>query len=113
MELSGTLSNPFERDKTLLKGLVGLRQVLLRQAVETPREPRPAPRTAAPVLEAVTLVLERASMPMRTIEIHGAAETLLGRSLLRSSVIGILSAHTLGNAHRFTRIRRGLYQLTK
>jgi len=63
------------------------------------------------VLEAVTLVLERAPVPIRTIEIHAAAQQLLGRPLLRSSVRGILSAHTVGNDHRFIRIRRGLYQL--
>ena len=111
MELSGALSNPFERSKSLLRRISELQLVLLQRAVETPREPRSAPPTAAPVLGAVTLVLERASVPMRTIEIHEAAQQLLGRPLLRSSVRGILSAHTLGDDHRFTRIRRGLYQL--
>jgi hypothetical protein len=111
MELSGALSNPFARGKSLLRRLVELHPVLLRRAAETPRQPRSAPPTAAPVLEAVTLVLERASAPMRTIEIHAAAQQLLGRPLLRSSVRGILSAHTLADDHRFTRIRRGLYQL--
>jgi hypothetical protein len=49
---------------------------------------------------------------MRTIEIHAAASELLGRPLVRSSVRGILSAHTLGGDRRFRRLRRGLYQLT-
>ena len=111
MELNGALSNPFERSKSLLRRLIELHPVLLGRAAETPRQPRSAPPRAAPVLEAVTLVLERARVPMRTIEIHDAAQQLLGRPLLRSSVRGILSAHTLGDDHRFTRIRRGLYQL--
>jgi hypothetical protein len=110
MELNGALSNPFERSKSLLKRLVELHPVLLRRASETPREPRPTPPKAAPVLDAVTSVLERASLPMRTIDIHAAAQQLLGRPLLRSSVRGILSAHTLGNDQRFIRIRRGLYE---
>ncbi len=50
---------------------------------------------------------------MRTIEIHAAAEQLLGRPLLRSSVRGILSARTLGRDRRFTRLRRGVYQLSQ
>jgi len=112
MELSGALSNPFARSKSLLKRVFELHATLLRQASETPREPRAAPaKAAAPVLEAVTHVLEGASCAMRTIEIHAAAEELLGRPLLRSSVRGILSSHTLGGDHRFTRLRRGVYQL--
>jgi hypothetical protein len=50
---------------------------------------------------------------MRAIDIHAAAQELLGRRLLRSSVRGILSAHTLGNDQRFIRMRRGLYQLRR
>jgi hypothetical protein len=111
MDLNGALSNPFERSKSLLIRLNELHPVLLGRSAETPRQPRSAPPTAAPVLEAVTLVLERARVPMRTIEIHDAAQQLLRRPLLRSSVRGILSAHTLGDDPRFTRIRRGLYQL--
>jgi hypothetical protein len=83
--LTGHLSNPFERTKSLLRRLIELHPVLLSQAVKTPRRPRPAPPTAAPVLEAVTLVLERASVPMRPIEIHAAAQQLFRRPLLRSS----------------------------
>ncbi len=112
MELSGALSNPFSKSKSLLKRLIELRGALLTRAAETPREPRQSPpKAAAPVLEAVTLVLKGASCAMRTIEVHAAAEALLGRPLLRSSVRGILSSHTFGGDHRFTRLRRGVYQL--
>jgi hypothetical protein len=112
VELNGALSNPFTRSKSLLKPVHELHATLLRQASKTPRAPQPAPAKAAtPVLETVTFVLDGASCAMRTIEIHAAAEELLGRPLLRSSVRGILSSHTLGGDHRFTRLRRGVYQL--
>jgi hypothetical protein len=111
MELNGALSNPFERSKSLLKRLTELHPVLLGRASDAPRQPRPAPSKAAPLLDAVTAVLERASQPMRTIEIHAAAQQLLGRPLLRSSVRGTLSSHTLRDGQRFIRVRRGLYQL--
>src|SRR5262249_35440202 len=108
---SGALSNPFERGKSLLRRLTELHLGLLRRAAEAPRQPRPAPPGTAPVLEAVTRVLGREGRPMRTIEIHDGAQGLLGRPLLRSSVRGILSAHTLGNDQRFYRTRRGIYQV--
>ena len=112
VELSGALSNPVTRSKALLKQIVELHKIQLTRASQTPREPRPAPpKSAAPVLQAVTLVLEGANCAMRTIEIHAAAEELLRRPLLRSSVRGILSAHTLGCDRRFTRLQRGIYQL--
>jgi hypothetical protein len=66
VELSGALSNPFARSKSLLKRVFELHATLLRQASETPR-PAPA-KAAAPVLEAVTHVLEGAGCAMRTIE---------------------------------------------
>ena len=113
MELNGALSNPLERSKSLLRPLIELHPILLGRAAETPRQPRPAPPKGAPVLEAVTSVLGRSSAPMRTIEIHAAAEELLGRPLLRSSVRGILSAHTLGSGHHFNRLRRGVYELRR
>jgi len=47
MELSGALSNPFERGEYLLRRLIELHPVLLRRAAETPRQPRSAPPTAA------------------------------------------------------------------
>jgi len=111
MELSGALSNPLERSKSLVTQMIELHPLLLRRAAETPRQPRGAPPTAAPVLDAITRVLEQASAPMRTIEIHAAAQELLGRPLLRSSVRGILSNYTLACDRRFIRIRRGRYQL--
>jgi hypothetical protein len=48
---------------------------------------------------------------MRAAEIHAAANELLGRPLLWSSVKGILSAYTLGGDRRFRRRGRGVYEL--
>ena len=86
MELNGARSNPFTSDKDLLSPLTDLHRRLLRKAAVSPRQPRPAPPKASPVLETVTLVLELAGEPMQALEIHAAAEQLLGNSLRWSSV---------------------------
>ena len=78
----------------------------------SPRRPRPAPTRPSPVLETVTLVLALADQPMRASEIHAAANTLF-EPLRWSSVKGILSAYTLGGDRRFSRIRRGVYELRR
>jgi hypothetical protein len=48
---------------------------------------------------------------MRPLEIHAAANALLGKPLQWSSVKGILSAYTLCGDRRFDRVRRGFYEL--
>lgn len=58
---NGAVSNPFERSKSLLRGLIELHPVLLKRAAESPRRPRPAPPTA--VLEAVTHVSNEQAFP--------------------------------------------------
>jgi len=63
MELNGALPNP--RAKVEFSRVGALHDELLRKAVVNPREPRPAPAKMSPVLETVTLVLERAGEPMR------------------------------------------------
>jgi hypothetical protein len=112
MELNGAFSNHFTSNKSLLTRLSELRRGLLDRALASPTQPRSAPARSISVLGTITLVLERSGRPMRTIEIHAAASELLGRPLVRSSVRGILSAHTLGGDRRFQPVRRGLYQLT-
>ena len=64
----------------------------------------------SPVLEAVTLVLERADRPMRAREIHAAAEVLAGETLLWTSVKEALAAGASGSSQRFHRVRYGAYQ---
>lgn len=49
---------------------------LLQEAGTSPRHARLAPRKASPVLETITLVLERAGRPMQAREIHAIAEQL-------------------------------------
>ena len=83
---------------------------LLRKAALHTRQPRSAPAKRSPVVEAVTLVLERADGPMRAREIHAAAEQLAGKSLLRNSVKAALAAGTSGDWPRFERVRDGVYQ---
>jgi hypothetical protein len=111
MELNGALSNPFETDKSLLIRRNQLQRRLPEKALARPRQPRPAPISSSPVLEAVTLVLELAARPMRASEIYGAADERLGRPLRWSSVKGVLSAYPLGGDHRFRRLSRGVYEL--
>src|SRR5581483_2428495 len=88
MDLSGAFSNLFLTDKNLLIRLNELQRQLLDKASESPRKPRPAPPKPSPVLETVTLVLEREGRPMRVSAIHAAATELLGRPLRWSSVRG-------------------------
>ena len=109
MELNGARSNPPVQVE--LARLVDLHGELLRTAATHPRLPRPAPARVSPVLETVTLVLEQAGRPMRACEIHAVAEQLAGTPLLSSSVKGTLAAYSCGEARRFRRMSRGVYQM--
>jgi len=111
MELSGALSNPFERDKGLLPRVSGLQHTLLQGACEAPARPRTVPAERTPVLETVTRVLELAGQPIRAREIYAAANELYGSPLRWPSVREALSAYTRGGDRRFNRIHRGLYEL--
>ena len=108
LELNGARSNP--RAGVELSRLVALHDELLRRASADPREPRPAPVKGSPVLETVTLVLERAVEPMRAREIHAVACELAGKPLLRTSVKAALAAGVAGKSPRFRRVRNGVYQ---
>ena len=84
---------------------------LLRKALADPREPRPVPAKVSPVLETVTMVLERAGEPMRVCEIHAAAEQLAGKPLLWKSVKAALAVNAEGEEASFVRVRRGCYRI--
>ena len=111
MELNGARSNP--RLGVKLERLGALHDELLRKALVNHREPRPTPPRVSPVLETVTLVLERAGKPLRAREIHAAAEQLAGEPLLRKSVKAALSADVASEHSRFRRVRHGVYQLAR
>ena len=111
MELNGARSNP--QAGVELVRLGALHDELLRKASVDPREPRPAPAKVSPVLETVTLVLERAGEPMRAREIHAAAEQLAGEPLRWSSVKWALAAYASDSKPRFERVRRGHYRIKK
>jgi hypothetical protein len=66
-----------------------------------------------PVLETVTVVLERARGPMWIREIHAAAEELAGQPLLWKSVKAALAVNAEGEETRFERVRRGYYRIKK
>ena len=85
---------------------------LLAKAAVNPMFPRSALPRLSPVLETVTRVLEEAGRPLRACEIHAAAERLAGGPLLWSSVKGTLAGYSGGDAPRFRRIHRGVYELT-
>jgi len=106
LELNGARSNP--RDGVELSRVGALHDELLRKALANPREPRPVPAKVSPVLETVTLVLERARIPMRAREIHAAAEQLAGEPLRWTSVKAALAD---GSEARFERVRRGYYRI--
>jgi hypothetical protein len=109
VELSGALSNP--RAKVELVRLAELHGRLVAKASMNPRQPRPAPPKASPVLGTVTRVVGQAGRPMRACEIYVAAERLVGVPLLWSSVKGTLSAYSRSEAPRFRRVSRGVYEL--
>src|SRR5664279_6088046 len=111
MELNGARSNP--RAGVELSRLGTLHDELLRRASINPREPRPAPAKVSPILETVTLVLERAGKPRRVGEIHAAAEQLAGEPLRWKSVKAALSADVASEHSRFRRVRHGVYQLAR
>src|SRR5450759_1055231 len=111
MELNGARSNP--QAGVELSRLGALHDELLRKALVNPHEPRPAPAKTSPVLETVTLVLERAGRPMQARAIHAAACELVGEPLLWKSVKAALSADVTGEHPRFRRVRRGVYQTAK
>jgi hypothetical protein len=58
VDLNGARSNPHAEVE--LSRLSALHDELLRKALANPRKPRPAPAKVSPVLETLTLVLERA-----------------------------------------------------
>jgi len=109
IKASGACSNP--RVQLELPKLGVLKDRLLREAAVAPRQHGRAPTKRDPVLETVTLVLERADRPMGAREIHRAAEQLLGRSLRWASVRGVLSAYAIGSDRRFRRVGRGIYEV--
>jgi hypothetical protein len=110
MELNGALSNP--RAKVELARVTELHSRLLPMALMNPMQPRSTPPKASPVLKTVTRVLGEATRPLRACEIHAAAERLAGGPILWSSVKGTLAAYSCGDAPRFRRISRGVYELT-
>ena len=66
---------------------------------------------AVPHFRTFEFVLEPAGAPMRTREIHTAAEQLSGEPLRWNSVNGVLAAYAVGIEARFERIRHGYYQI--
>jgi hypothetical protein len=113
MELNGALSNPPTSHKRLqMSRLVAARSdISIREQVRE-RPSQRHPRRQGAVLTAVTSALADAAQPMRVSEIHVAVEQLLGSPVAYSSVKEALSAHTRGADRRFTRIRRGCYELS-
>jgi hypothetical protein len=111
MELSGARSNP--RAGVELSRLGALHDELLRRALANPREPRSIPAKVSPVLETVTLVLERTGKPMPAREIHAATCDLAGEPLLWKSVKAALAVNVNGEHPRFRRVRYGVYQLAR
>jgi hypothetical protein len=111
LELGGARSNP--RAGVELGRLGVLHDDLLRKALANPREPRSVPAKVSPVLETVTLALERAGMPMRAREIHMAACELAGERLRRKSVKAALAANLTGEHPSFRRVGHGVYQIAK
>jgi len=107
---NGARSNP--RAGVELSRLGALHDELLRKAVANPREPRTAPAGVSPVLETVSLVLERAGKPMSAREIHAACE-IVGEPLLWKSVKAALARNATGEHPRFRRVRFGVYQLAE
>ena len=108
MEDNGARSNP--QALVELRRLGALHRRLVAKAAANPTQPRPAPPRPSPVLETVTLVLERTGRPMRAREIHAAAEELAGAALLWTSVKAALAGGVSGDSPRFQRVRHGVYQ---
>jgi hypothetical protein len=111
MELNGAFPNPFASDKSLLMRLTQLQRRLLTSAAVSPRQPRPTPARVSPVLEMITLVLQRIGRPMRACEVHAAAEKLAGEPFRWTSVKAALAAGAAARPQRFRRVRYGVYEL--
>lgn len=107
MELGGALSNPacFER----LNRLNLKRRDLLRSPLPTKASPSPLKQGA--VLNAVVELLAERSQPMRVMDIHAEVEGLLGSAIPKGTVKACLSNHARGEAPRFRRLGRGVYEL--
>lgn len=112
MGLLGSLSH-----QDLQKRLEQLAEKLDRLAVShAPR--RPSSRVdqrmrPGIILKAVSRVLEQATQPMRTCEVHKAVVALLQREVLYSAVKGCLARQALGQQARFERTARGHYQVRR
>jgi hypothetical protein len=108
MELSGALLNP--RLQVELPGLVRLHKQLARRETGPQEARRSLRRRQGSVLDAVTIVLERAGRPLRVRDVHATVETMLNRPVPFSSVNEALSTH-VGRDQRFRRLRYGIYEL--
>lgn len=112
MELNGALSNPLQSDKSLhFDRMVTLKSELSAREQAPGQPSQRLSRRQGSVCATVTDVLAIAAEPMRVRDIHKAVEELLGRPVSYSSIKEALSAHTRGGDQRFTRSRRGHYQL--
>jgi hypothetical protein len=104
----GTYSNVEAVDR--VRRLLPKLEKLAAEAEPPPSSEGLKRREFAPVLCAVTQVLEEAGMPMRTNEVHRAAELLRGEPVAWSSVKDCLASHARPGG-RFVRIARGRYQM--
>ncbi len=65
------------------------------------------------MLTAVVEVLAERGESMRAKDIHAAVEVLVGESVPRSSVKGVLATNVAGSSGRLVRVARGRYALAE
>lgn len=110
MELNGALSNPLESDKRSLVRVGEVARAIVQRGPTKHPNRRDLPRGPGEIADAVRVVVSLANEPMRMVEIHAAAEVLLGRPISRSSVKQELSTGV--GRSRYARSGRGRYVFT-
>jgi hypothetical protein len=112
MELNGALSNPLQRDKTLLLKVSKLYHTALARVGKSPQPPTTTARShVRAVRRALVEVLAEAGSDLRLFELQRRVEERLGRELPRTRFKDYVNDQSKGRSPLLERLGDGRYRL--
>jgi hypothetical protein len=112
MELNGALSNPFQRDKSLLPNVSNLYHRALSRPKTSSNTPNTAKRDHTLALRsAITEVLAEAGSDLRLSEIHKRVEKQLATTVSRTRFKDYVNDQSRGTHPLLERLGYGRYRL--